>query len=98
VAGSPLSVGNVHVFDWPSIVTCSIGSRVCMLKTVPVRLLALVALAQGYPLWIGSFVRDAELSAVARSPTRGHFPPVSSTVASQSRLSPGAPLLVILLV
>jgi hypothetical protein len=37
VAGSPLSLGNVHVVDWPSIVTCSIGSRACTLSTLPVR-------------------------------------------------------------
>jgi hypothetical protein len=37
VTGSPLSLGNVHVFDWPSIVMCSIGSRACTLSTLPVR-------------------------------------------------------------
>jgi hypothetical protein len=36
VTGS--SLGNVHVDDWPSIVTCSIGSRACQLNALPVRL------------------------------------------------------------
>jgi hypothetical protein len=37
-------------------------------------LLALVAVAQGYPFWVWAFERDAELSAVACSRTRGHVP------------------------
>jgi hypothetical protein len=37
VAGFPLSLGNVHVFDWPSTVEYSIGSRACTLSTLPVR-------------------------------------------------------------
>ena len=44
VTGFPLSLGNVHVVDWPSIVTCSIGSRACALDTVPVRFWQLVVL------------------------------------------------------
>src|SRR5512132_1983561 len=36
-------------------------------------LLALVALAQGYALWVGPFVRNAELPAIARSLMGGHF-------------------------
>jgi hypothetical protein len=35
-AGFPLSLGNLRVVDWPSVVTCSIGSRVCQLN-VPLR-------------------------------------------------------------
>jgi hypothetical protein len=35
-AGFPL-MGNDHVFDGPSIVTYSFGSRACTLKTLPVR-------------------------------------------------------------
>jgi hypothetical protein len=35
--------------------------------------LALVALAQRNPLWVGPFVGNAELSAIARSLTGGHF-------------------------
>ena len=34
---SPPSTGNVHVVDWPSIVTCSLGIRACTLSTLPVR-------------------------------------------------------------
>jgi hypothetical protein len=37
LAGFALSLGTVHVDDWPSIVTCSIGSRACTLTTLPVR-------------------------------------------------------------
>jgi hypothetical protein len=37
VAGSAPSTGNVHVVDLPAIVTCSLGMRVCALRTVPVR-------------------------------------------------------------
>ena len=37
VTGFPLSLGNVHVVDSPSIVTCSFGSRACTLNTLPVR-------------------------------------------------------------
>ena len=37
VTGFPLSLGNVHVFDSPSIVRCSTGSRACTLSTLPVR-------------------------------------------------------------
>jgi hypothetical protein len=56
-----------HVLEWKSGLHAQHGAR---------PLLALVALAQGYPLWVWSFVRDAELSAIARSLTRGHFPSV----------------------
>jgi hypothetical protein len=38
LAGFSLSLGTVHVVDWPSIVKCSIGSRACTLNTLPVRL------------------------------------------------------------
>jgi hypothetical protein len=37
VTGSPPSTGNVQVVDWPSIVTCFLGIRVCTLSTLPVR-------------------------------------------------------------
>src|SRR5512132_3899361 len=39
--------------------------------------LALIALAQGYALWVGTVVGKAELSAIARSLTGGHFPSCS---------------------
>ena len=41
-------------------------------------LLALVALAQRYALRVGSFVGNAELSAITRRLTGGHFPSCSS--------------------
>ena len=37
-AGSPLSLGNDHVVDLPSIVMRSTGRRACTLYTLPVRL------------------------------------------------------------
>ena len=40
-------------------------------------LLALVALAQRYALWVGAVVSNAELSAIARTLTGGHFPSCS---------------------
>src|SRR5512132_4242297 len=39
--------------------------------------LTLVALAQGYALWVGTVVGKAELSAIARRLTGGHFPSCS---------------------
>jgi len=68
--GFPLSLGNVHVFDRPSVVTCSMGSRACTLSTLPVR--RWHSLHWHSSVGVGSLVVEAELSAFARGLTRGH--------------------------
>jgi hypothetical protein len=51
--------------------------------------LAVIALAHGYALWVGPFVRNAELSAIARSLTGGHFS--SCSLRPRSRRCPHGP-------